>query len=77
MPDMGEEGERWASMRIHRITDDIMVSLGYSSKLNTERAFLSMLRDAGRKAAARFLTEHGHSLGRKSSFNIDALLEGV
>jgi NTE family protein len=77
MPDMGEEGERWASMRIHRVTDDIMVSLGYSSKLNTERAFLSMLRDAGRQAAARFLAEHGHDLGHKSSLDIDVLLEGV
>jgi NTE family protein len=77
MPDMGEEGERWASMRIHRVTDDIMVSLGYSSKLNTERAFLSMLRDAGRRAAENFLSEHGQALGHQSSFDIGALLEGV
>ncbi|MDR2015098.1 MAG: patatin-like phospholipase family protein [Azoarcus sp.] len=77
MPSMGEEDGRWSSMRIHRIADDIMVSLGYSSKLNTERAFLSMLRDAGRQAAGSFLAEHGHALGNESSFDIDALLEGV
>ncbi|MCL2875536.1 MAG: patatin-like phospholipase family protein [Betaproteobacteria bacterium] len=77
MPNMEEEDDRWASMRIHRIADDIMVSLGYSSKLNTERAFLTMLRDAGRQAAAKFLADHGHTLGHESSFDIDALLEGV
>ena len=77
MPDMEEEGERWASMRIHRIADDIMVSLGHSSKMNTEWAFLTMLRDAGRQAAAKFLAEHAHALGRESSFDIDVLLEGV
>jgi len=72
-----EEYDRWASMRIHRIADDIMISLGYSSKLNTERAFLTMLRDAGRQAAANFLAEHGQTLGRESSLDIDTLLEGV
>jgi len=77
MSSMEEEDDRWASMRIHRIADDIMVSLGYSSKLNTERAFLTMLRDAGRQAAANFLAEHGHALGHESSFDINALLEGV
>ena len=77
MPNLEEEYDRWASMRIHRIADDVMVSLGYSSKLNTERAFLTMLRDAGRRVAAKFLAEHGHTLGHESSFDIDALLEGV
>jgi len=74
---MEEEGERWASMRIHRIADDIMVSLGHSSKLNTEWAFLTMLRDAGRQAAEKFLAKHAHAIGRESSFDIDVLLEGV
>jgi len=30
------EGASWAGMRIHRIASDLMVALGYSSKLNTE-----------------------------------------
>ncbi|MCL2590646.1 MAG: patatin-like phospholipase family protein [Betaproteobacteria bacterium] len=77
MPSMEEEDSRWASMRIHRIADDVMVSLGHSSKLNTEWAFLTMLRDVGRQAATKFLAEHGHTLGYESSFDIDALLEGV
>ena len=77
VPSTEEEHDRWASMRIHRIADDIMVSLGHSSKLNTERAFLTMLREAGRQAAEKFLANHGHALGHESSFDIDALLEGV
>ena len=39
------EGGRWARMRTHRILTDMMTDLGYSSKLNAERAFLHMLRD--------------------------------
>ncbi len=77
LPDTGGEADRWSSMRIHRIADDIMVSLGVSSKLNTEWAFLTMLRDAGRQAASNFLAQHGSALGRDSSLDIDALLEGV
>ncbi len=42
-------------MRIHRVADDVMLSLGSSSKLNTEWAFLTMLRDEGRQAADLFL----------------------
>ncbi len=44
------EGGRWAGMRTHRILTEMMTELGYSSKLNAERAFLDMLRDEGRRA---------------------------
>lgn len=71
------EGARWAGMRIHRIASDVMVSLGYSSKLNAEWDFLCMLRDEGRRAAETFLQEESGGLGRWSSFDLDALLEGV
>ena len=47
------EGARWAGMRTHRIMTEMMTDLGYSSKLNAERAFLEMLRDEGRRAAER------------------------
>ncbi|MBO0738937.1 MAG: patatin-like phospholipase family protein, partial [Alphaproteobacteria bacterium] len=40
------EGAQWAGMRIHRVASELMVNLGYSSKLNAEWAFLCMLRDA-------------------------------
>jgi NTE family protein len=39
------EGASWAGMRIHRVASDLMVDLGYSSKLNPEWDFLCMSRD--------------------------------
>ncbi|MGO9986262.1 MAG: patatin-like phospholipase family protein [Rhodomicrobium sp.] len=71
------EGAQWAAMRIHRIASAAMTDLGYSSKLNAEWAFLCMLRDEGRRAAEAFLATHGADLGKRSSFDLDTLLEGV
>jgi len=71
------EGRHWAAMRMHRIHSDTMQTLGASSKLNAEWAFVQMLRDEGRRAAGAFLAERGDCLGRRSSFDFDALLEGV
>jgi NTE family protein len=45
------EGAQWAGMRIHFVPNAIMADLGYSSKLNAEWTFLTMLRDEGRRAA--------------------------
>ena len=75
-PDSSENA-RWARMRIHRISSDMMVALGYSSKLNAEWSFLCMLREEGRRAADAFLQEHHDDLGRRSTFDLDELLEGV
>jgi NTE family protein len=36
-----------------------------------------MLRDEGRRAAATFLGEHRADLGKRSSLDLDQLLEGV
>ncbi len=71
------EGAMWASMRIHRVSSEIMVDLGYSSKLNAEWDFLCMLRDAGRSAADSFLAVHGADLGQRSSYDLDVLLKSV
>jgi NTE family protein len=71
------EGGLWAAMRIHRVASDVMASLGYSSKLNAEWDFLSLLRDEGWRSAETFLAAHREDLGRRSSFDLDALLEGV
>ncbi|MFL5335079.1 MAG: patatin-like phospholipase family protein [Geminicoccaceae bacterium] len=71
------EGAVWASMRIHLVRNDVMVELGYSSKLNAEWDFLTMLRDRGRAAAGDFLTEHGQDLGKRSTLDFVKLLEGV
>ncbi len=64
-------------MRIHLIRSDMLVELGSSSKLNAEWAFLSMLRDEGRRAADSFLSAHGEDLGRRSTLDIDRLLGDV
>jgi NTE family protein len=73
----GSEGAAWARMRMHMVRNEVMVGLGYSSKLNAEWAFLSMLRDAGRKAADGFLAEHAADIGKRSTVDLDRLLEGV
>ena len=51
--------------------------LGASSKLNAEWAFFSMLRDEGRKSAQIFLETHALDLGRRSTVDLDVLLQGV
>ncbi len=73
----GGEGAMWAAMRIHRVASDGMVELGYSSKLNAEWEFLSMLRDMGRNAAEEFLARHGSDVGTRSTLDIDRLVELV
>ena len=71
------ENAKWADMRIHRISSEMMVQLGYSSKLNAEWEFLCMLRDEGRRAGDAFLRDHHQDLGQRSSFDLDELLAGV
>ena len=71
------EGAVWAKMRIHRISSDIMLELGASSKLIAEWKFLCMLRDEGRRAPTEFLRAHGAALGKRSTLDIDAYLEGI
>jgi NTE family protein len=69
------ETARWAGMRIHRIASSAVDALGSSSKLNAEWAFLTMLRDEGRKAAEAFLAAHSGDIGVRSTLDIDALLD--
>jgi NTE family protein len=71
------ESANWADMRIHRVSSDMMVELGYSSKLNAEWEFLCMLRDEGRRAGDAFLRAHHQDLGLRSTFDLDELLKGV
>ncbi len=71
------EGAAWAGMRIHMVPNAIMLGLGYSSKLNAEWAFLRMLCDEGRRAAEAFLVAHQDDLGKRSSVDLDRLLEGL
>jgi NTE family protein len=72
------EAARMAAMRVHRIASLAMNDLGYSSKLNAEWAFLTMLRDEGRRTADAFLAEHGDDLGRReTTIDFEELLVGV
>ena len=71
------EGAQWAGMRIHLVRNPVMADLGYSSKLNAEWAFLTMLRDEGRRAGDVFLASHSNDLGHRSSLDIDQLLDGT
>ena len=71
------EGAVLAQMRIHRIASDMMLDLGYSSKLLAEWPFFIMLRDEGRRAADEFLTTSGAKIGVESTLDIDAYLEGM
>ncbi|MCA3639726.1 MAG: patatin-like phospholipase family protein [Beijerinckiaceae bacterium] len=72
------EGARMAAMRVHRIASPVMNDLGYSSKLNAEWAFLTMLRDEGRRTADLFLQQHGDDLGhRETTIDFEELLTGI
>jgi NTE family protein len=69
------EGARWAQMLTHMIKSDLLVKLGASSKLNAEREFVEMLKEEGRRAAGEFLDSHGEDLGKRSTANLDILLQ--
>ena len=71
------EGAQWAGMRIHRIASEMLTELGASSKLNAEWEFFSLLHDEGRRSAEAFLQTHASNLGRRSTLDIDALLEQI
>jgi NTE family protein len=71
------EGARWAGMRVHRIASAMMTELGYSSKLNAEWAFLTMLRDEGRRCADAFINAHGADLGKQSTLDLNAFIGTV
>ena len=75
-PESGE-GSRWANMRVHRITSQTMAELGYSSKLNAEWDFLTMLHAEGRKAAESFHHAHKDHIGERSTLDLDEFAEGV
>jgi NTE family protein len=71
------EGKLWANMRVHLVRNDIMNELGASSKLNAEWAFFEYLHKEGRKAAQTFLEAHAKDLGKRSTLDLDVLLEGI
>jgi NTE family protein len=71
------EGALWAGMRIHRIGSEMLTELGASSKLNAEWSFFTLLHAEGRRSAQAFLDAHAMDLGKRSTLNIDSLLDLV
>jgi NTE family protein len=65
------ERERYRDIHVHAIYDpDTMLRLGVSSKLNAEWAFLSHLREQGKKAAQNWLARHYDDLNVRSTLDI-------
>ena len=65
------DGSRYKRILMHLIeADDEMAHLNASSKLNSEWAFLSHLKEIGRTAAAGWLDRHAEDLGKQSTVDI-------
>ena len=56
-------------MRVHSVTNEIMIGLDASSKLIAEWDFFCLLRDKGRRSAQAFLESHTEDLGRRSTLH--------
>jgi NTE family protein len=70
------EHERYRDMRLHRIhSDEDLVSLSPSSKLNAEWDYLIHLRDLGREQADKWLKKNADSIGKKSTFDVSWILD--
>ena len=76
-----EEGNldtsRYRKILVHRIAaDNVLNSLGASSKLNAEWDFFVYLRDLGRQSAADRLRDHFNKIGHESSIDIKEICGG-
>ena len=64
--------------RIHIIENqDALNPLGASSKMNSEWAFLTHLRDLGRDTATRWLETHFDTIGKRSTVDLRAMFMGT
>jgi NTE family protein len=72
-----EEGEKWSKMRVHYVSNEVMMKLNASSKLIAEWDFFCLLRDQGRRSAQAFLERFVNDLGRRSTLDLDVFLKGV
>ncbi len=74
--DLASAGYR--EMLIHAISGCVeFEALSPSTKLNAEWAFLTHLRDLGRKAAAEWLSQHFDKLGKASSMDLGPFRDGM
>ncbi len=70
------EHERYRQMRLHQIhSDEDLVHLSPSSKMNAEWGYLTHLRDLGREQTDRWLARHGKDIGQRSTFDVSWILE--
>ncbi|MEL6168678.1 MAG: patatin-like phospholipase family protein [Pseudomonadota bacterium] len=69
--------EDYRTVYLHMIDDacEEMINFGASSKLNSEWAFLTHLRDIGRAAADRWLNLHFDDIERKSTLELKSLFD--
>ena len=69
------EQERYKHIRVHSIADDDeMIKHGVATKSNPEWSFLCHLRDAGRRAADKWLIDNAGNVGTRSSVDITRFL---
>ena len=60
--------------RLHMIADDaLMTELSVATKLVPLPSVLAQLKEAGRRAAGRFLADHGAALGQRQSADLRAM----
>ena len=71
------EGTGYRRVLVHMIEDDATLSsLGASSKMNAEKAFIDMLFEKGRATADGWLERNADRLGVEATINIRALFQG-
>ncbi|MDP4033574.1 MAG: hypothetical protein Q8P60_12100 [Pseudorhodobacter sp.] len=54
-----------------------VVSVGASSKMNAEWAFLAHLRDLGRETATAWLDRHYDAVGQRGTIDLRAMFQGI
>ena len=77
-----EEGrlpaDEYRDIHVHVIENqEELKPLGASSKLNAEWAFLTHLRDVGRRTAERWLAANLDQVGERSTVDLRAMFEGI
>ena len=69
------ERERFGRFRFHAVLSNDLEKIPASSKLNNYPAFLEHLFQGGRRTAEGWLAEHGAALGKRSTVNLQNLLQ--
>lgn len=68
------EDQRFKDALFHRIhADNVLKSLGVSSKFNTEWEFLTFLHDVGYQAAATWVDQNYDDLGKRSTLDYESV----